>query len=1153
MEGVAAAEYSEQQRLTDSDPEQDAMLGAGVALSGDGNTAIVGRTRAGRFEPGVAKVFVRSGTTWTLQQALSSPEPQDPGMRSDWFGGAVALSADGNTAVVGAFADRLDFTYGASNAGSVTIFARSGTTWTVQAHLTCADSDPVCQFGASYLGTVNQAAFGYSVAVSGDGDTVIVGTKQSGSNNVAAVVFTRSGSTWTLQQSIALVGEYTSNHQVQEHKFHGMSVALSSDGNTAAVGDADGASIADWTAVNGTFLGYMCGSGNVYPGAVRVLTRSGSTWTEQQTLVPTGGEARCGFGGYGLDLSDDGNTLIGGAGSGNAYQGSATVFTRSGSTWTQQQTLTSAEGAAGDVFGGVNTHAGYGSSSGPAKAVALSADGNTAVVGAPWADTMSLNSGTAKVFTRSGSTWTQQQTLNQAATSRYFGNSVSLSDDAGTVIAGSYFDTIDGKPDAGSAVVFALNNASVTLSTTSASVSEAGPTAQDFTVVLGDQPSSDVVISVVSADTGEATVAPAQWTFTSSNWDTAQTVTGTGGDDSAVDGTQTTAVTVAVVDGSSDDAYDSVADQTVTVTTSDDDAAGYTLSGTSGTSVTVAEGPFIATVMVPVVLTAQPTSDVVFEVSSADTGEATVSPAQLTFTSSNWSTSQYVTGTGVDDNLTDGNQTTAVTVAVVDASSDNAFDALADQTITVTTSDDDSPGVSVTESDGSTATTESGGTDTFTVVLNTQPSSDVVVSVASSDTGEVTVSPAQLTFTSSNWDTAQAATTTGADDSLVDGPQFATITVAIVDASSDDDYDPVADVTVTVTNVDDEPIPETDCTLEANWNLAECGCPSGQTRTSSSSGTCAATVPDATGPGVALSAVAAQSDAFLSWTPSPTAGVQSHELAWQGPSGSWTTHGTYAGSVIPEDTLLDLANGVHSFQIRTTWTDGTSKLSNVASVTVPTPPPPPSPVPEQVEVAGFDCSTYPSLIQVIGTTGVGHSVKQLDLATGGYSEIFSISVNRTPSYTNLNAIGINPVDGALYGLMRVQGFGYLVRFDDAGNVAFVARVPHMSNAGDVDAQGRFMWDSERTNFYVLSGIADMDGFADPGDAADKSKITPVVTGMDGVADVAALSADLGAGEQSYAMGVNGRNHKLQIWAYDDQPQAWTINLFEGGSPAQLTN
>ena len=364
MEGVAAAEYSEQQRLTDSDPEQYAMFGTGVAVSGDGNTAIVGRTKAGRDESGVAKVFVRSGTTWTLQQVLSNPEP--PITRTDWFGGTVALSADGNTAVVGAYADPLDFTYGASKAGSVTIFARSGTTWTQQAHLTCADSDPVCQFGASNWGTVNQAGFGYSVAVSGDGDTVMVGTKLSGSNNVAAVVFTRSGSTWTLQQSIALVGEYTSNHQVQEHKFHGMSVALSSDGNTAAVGDQDGASTADWMAVNGTYSGYSCNTSGNMVGAVRVLTRSGSTWTEQQTLVPTGGEARCGFGGYGLDLSDDGNTLIGGA-------GFATV--------------------------GSNT-----------------------------------SQGSATVFTRSGSTWTQQQTLNQAATSLYFGISVSLSDDAGTVI-----------------------------------------------------------------------------------------------------------------------------------------------------------------------------------------------------------------------------------------------------------------------------------------------------------------------------------------------------------------------------------------------------------------------------------------------------------------------------------------------------------------------------------------------------------------------------------------------------------------------------------------------------------------------------------------------------------------------------------------------
>ena len=107
------------------------------------------------------------------------------------------------------------------------------------------------------------------------------------------------------------------------------------------------------------------------------------------------------------------------------------------------------------------------------------------------------------------------------------------------------------------------------------------------------------------------------------------------------------------------------------------------------------------------------------------------------------------------------------------------------------------------------------------------------------------------------------------------------------------------------------------------------------------------------------------------------------------------------------------------------------------------------------------------------------------MTSGQYSTIFSLSANRTPSYTDLNAIGINPVDGALYGLMRVKGFGYLVRFDAAGNVAFVARVPAMSNAGDVDGQGTFVW-PRGNSFYTLSGIAGMDGFADPGDAANKS-------------------------------------------------------------------
>ena len=186
---------------------------------------------------------------------------------------------------------------------------------------------------------------------------------------------------------------------------------------------------------------------------------------------------------------------------------------------------------------------------------------------------------------------------------------------------------------------------------------------------------------------------------------------------------------------------------------------------------------------------------------------------------------------------------------------------------------------------------------------------------------------------------------------------------------------------------------------------------------------------------------------------------------------------------------------------------------------------------------------------------MGHTVKQLDVQTGAYSDIFSISFNRNPRYTHLNGIGINPVDGALYGLMRVKGFGYLVRFDMAGNVGFVARVPAHSNAGDVDGLGRFIWPSGK-KFYAISGIADMDSFSDPGDAVDMSRISPVHTrsgsGGHGIADAAALKVDLGQGERYYAMGVHTSDRKLRIYSYDNPTGFWTIDLKINGSPAQLS-
>ncbi|MFL3017784.1 MAG: beta strand repeat-containing protein [Acidimicrobiales bacterium] len=359
----------------------------------------------------------------------------------------------------------------------------------------------------------------------------------------------------------------------------------------------------------------------------------------------------------------------------------------------------------------------------------------------------------------------------------------------------------------------------VTQSGGSTSVAESGTT-DTFTVVLGAQPTSDVVISVTSGDTGEATVSPATLTFTSGNWNSAQTVTVTGVNDSLIDGSQNTTITMSVVDSISNDSFDSLADQTVTAATTDNDTAGFTVTQSSG-STSVAESGTTDTFTV--VLNAQPNSDVVISVSSGDTGEATVSPATLTFTSGNWNSAQTVTVAGVNDSLVDGTQTSTLTLSVVDGSSDNNFDPVADQTVSAATTDNDTAGFTVVQSGGSTSVAETGSTDTFTVVLDAQPTSDVVISVTSGDTGEATVSTGTLTFTSGNWNSAQTVTVTGVDDSLVDGSQTTVATISVVDASSDDDFDGIANQTVSITTTNDDTAGFTVAISGGSTSVAESG------------------------------------------------------------------------------------------------------------------------------------------------------------------------------------------------------------------------------------------------------------------------------------------------------------------------------------------
>ncbi len=216
-----------------------------------------------------------------------------------------------------------------------------------------------------------------------------------------------------------------------------------------------------------------------------------------------------------------------------------------------------------------------------------------------------------------------------------------------------------------------------------------------------------------------------------------------------------------------------------------------------------------------VLLGAEPTSNVVFDISSDDTDQATVSDAQLTFTTTNWDTPQTITVTGVNDNI-DRDDFATITVAVNDVGSDNAFDALADQTVAITLTDDDSAAYTVSET--SLTIDENGGTGTFTVVLDTEPTSNVVFDISSDDNDEATVSIAQLTFTTANWDTPQSITVTGVDDNT-NGNDSATIIVAVNDLSSDDGFDALSNQTVSVTLIDVDEVPPT-LVLGANQQIS---------------------------------------------------------------------------------------------------------------------------------------------------------------------------------------------------------------------------------------------------------------------------------------------------------------------------------------------
>ena len=202
-----------------------------------------------------------------------------------------------------------------------------------------------------------------------------------------------------------------------------------------------------------------------------------------------------------------------------------------------------------------------------------------------------------------------------------------------------------------------------------------------------------------------------------------------------------------------------------------------------------------------VLATRVPDGNIVIDLSSSDTGEITVSPSSITFSSDNYTTARTVTVTGINDDFDDGDITSTITISFNDTqSSDESYEALADKTISATTTDDDTLGITITETNGSTAPVES-TTDTLDITLASKPLADVTLSITSSDTTEITLSPSSLTFSSGNYTTAQRVTLTAVQDALIDGDMNPTVTFS-VSSTVDAGYAALANEVFTATVYD---------------------------------------------------------------------------------------------------------------------------------------------------------------------------------------------------------------------------------------------------------------------------------------------------------------------------------------------------------------
>lgn len=449
------------------------LEGHGLALSGDGMTMAVGapyessaakgingdQNNTSLYASGAVYVFTQKNGAWTQQAYIKGSNPG----QSYRFGHHISLSQDGNTMAVSSHFEASDakgvFNGDGGNqndksipqAGAVYVFTRTGTAWTQQAYIKASNTGE--------KGTLDKPdegdQFGFSIALSADGNTLVAGaisedskatgingdeTDNSQQSSGAAYVFVRNGTAWTQQAYVKPSNTFAA-------MLFGYSLGLSADGNTMAVAAYDERGSA--REINGVQDRNRPGAGAIY-----VFARTGTIWVQTDYLKAHNAENGDSLG-YDMAISQDGNTIAGGAGDEDCFAagvnpkepcdndyktdtstGAAYIFVRRNGKWSEQAFIKASHPGKEDWF---------------ASRLNLSGDGNTLAVGAQLEngnskgingnelDVSAEDSGALYLFTRTGDTWVQKAYMKGTNTEAYdeFGSSMALSKDGKILAVGA--------------------------------------------------------------------------------------------------------------------------------------------------------------------------------------------------------------------------------------------------------------------------------------------------------------------------------------------------------------------------------------------------------------------------------------------------------------------------------------------------------------------------------------------------------------------------------------------------------------------------------------------------------------------------------------------------------------------------------------------